>query len=151
MMGRFHASSAYYVRAVCCHEASSNSLVYYYPIMKSSCILFLVSALFASSEAFVVTSTSAITTTKLSAQTSSRAEFLRDVAATSIASVMVSLPGVAAADDAGDLAMPTEEEQKAIDVSHTIPVDVALQCSYHTNQPLLSTLQVSLEFNSVSI
>ena len=120
--------------------------------MKSSCILFLVSALFASSEAFVVTSTAASTTaTKLSAQTSSRAEFLRDVAATSIASVMVSLPGVAAADDAGDLAMPTEEEQKAIDVSHTIPVDVALQCSYHTNQPLLSTLQVSLEFNSVSI
>ncbi|KAL7495338.1 hypothetical protein ACHAWT_004103 [Skeletonema menzelii] len=82
--------------------------------MKSSCILFLASALFASSEAFVVTSTSSITTT-LSAQTSSRAEFLRDVAATSIASVMVSLPGVAAADDAEDLAMPTEEEQKAID------------------------------------
>mmetsp|Transcript_25380 Transcript_25380/g.41216 ORF Transcript_25380/g.41216 Transcript_25380/m.41216 type:complete len:140 (+) Transcript_25380:77-496(+) len=82
--------------------------------MKSSCIFFLASALFASSEAFVVTSTSSITTT-LSAQTSSRAEFLRDVAATSIASVMVSLPGVAAADDAEDLAMPTEEEQKAID------------------------------------
>ena len=104
--------------------------------MKSSCILFLVSALFASSEAFVVTSTSASTTaTKLSAQTSSRAEFLRDVAATSIASVMVSLPGVAAADDAGDLAMPTEEEQKAIDVSYAIPIDVALQCSYHTINP----------------
>ena len=67
----------------------------------------------------MVTSTSSITTT-LSAQTSSRAEFLRDVAATSIASVMVSLPGVAAADDAEDLAMPTEEEQKAIDVSQNI-------------------------------
>mmetsp|Transcript_1090 Transcript_1090/g.1699 ORF Transcript_1090/g.1699 Transcript_1090/m.1699 type:complete len:141 (-) Transcript_1090:3228-3650(-) len=83
--------------------------------MKSYC-LFLVSALFASSEAFVLPSASSITTTQLSAQTSSsRAEFLRDVAATSIASVIVSLPGVATADDAEDLAMPTAEEQKAQD------------------------------------
>ncbi len=85
--------------------------------MKSYCIV-LVSTLFASSEAFVLPSASSITTTQLSAQTSSsRAEFLRDVAATSIASVIVSLPGVATADDAEDLAMPTAEEQKAQDVS----------------------------------
>lgn len=85
--------------------------------MKSSYCIFLVSALFASSEAFVLPTTSS-TKTQLSAQT--RAEFLRDVAATSIASVIVSLPGAATADDAEDLAMPTAEEQKAADVSKAV-------------------------------
>mmetsp|Transcript_24270 Transcript_24270/g.35997 ORF Transcript_24270/g.35997 Transcript_24270/m.35997 type:complete len:143 (+) Transcript_24270:90-518(+) len=83
-----------------------------------SCCLVLVTALVASSEAFVLPSSSStsIPTTQLCAQTSSsRAEFLRDVAATSIASVIVSLPGMATADDTDDLAMPTADEQKALD------------------------------------
>lgn len=53
----------------------------------------------------------------LSAQTSSRAEFIQNVATASIASVMVSVPKIAGADDAGDLSMPTPEEQKAQEVS----------------------------------
>mmetsp|Transcript_26826 Transcript_26826/g.40551 ORF Transcript_26826/g.40551 Transcript_26826/m.40551 type:complete len:144 (-) Transcript_26826:56-487(-) len=86
--------------------------------MKSCCVSVLVIALVASSEAFVLpsSSSSSIPTTHLCAQTSSsRAEFLRDVAATSIASVIVSLPGMATADDTDDLAMPTADEQKALD------------------------------------
>ncbi len=87
--------------------------------MKSYCI-FLLSSFFAASEAFVLPSASSIPKTQLSAKTSSsRAEFLRDVAATSIASVIVSLPGMASADDTEDLSMPTAEEQKAQDVSKT--------------------------------
>ena len=68
----------------------------------------------AASEAFVLPSTSNTPSTQLSA--TSRAEFLRDVAATSLASVII-IPGAASADDAEDLSMPTADEQKAIDVS----------------------------------
>jgi len=114
--------------------------------MKSYCI-FLVSALFASSEAFVLPSASSITTTQLSAQTSSsRAEFLRDVAATSIASVIVSLPGVATADDAEDLAMPTAEEQKAQDVSKAISI-AAMQLSIKTTLILDATSLFGIKYH----
>jgi TctA family transporter len=87
--------------------------------MKSCCI-FLLSSFFASSEAFVLSSASLNPKTQLSAKTSSsRADFMRDVAATSIASVIASLPGVVNADDTEDLSMPTADEQKALDVSLT--------------------------------
>ncbi len=86
--------------------------------MKIINCVFLLSALVASSVAFVVQpSASKIPSTQLSAQTSSRAEFIRNVATASIASVMVSVPKLAGADDAGDLSMPTPEEQKAQEVS----------------------------------
>ena len=86
--------------------------------MKIINCLFLLSALVASSVAFVVQpSASKIPSTQLSVQTSSRADFIRNVATASIASVMVSVPKIAGADDAGDLSMPTPEEQKAQEVS----------------------------------
>ena len=83
--------------------------------MKIISCVFLLSALVASSMAFVVQpSASKMPSTQLS---SSRAEFIRNVATASIASVMVSVPKIAGADDAGDLSMPTPEEQKAQEVS----------------------------------
>lgn len=86
--------------------------------MKAISIL-LLSLFFASSAAFVVLSTvsSRSSSTSLSAQISSRAGFLRDVATTSIASVLVTLPRIASAEDAEELLMPTAEEQKVQDVS----------------------------------
>lgn len=86
--------------------------------MKIINCVFLLSAILASSVAFVVQpSASKKPSTQLSEQTSSRAEFIRNVATTSIATVMVSVPKIAGADDAGDLSMPTPEEQKAQEVS----------------------------------
>lgn len=112
--------------------------------MKSS--LFFISALFvSSSEAFVLpTTSSSATTSQLSAQT--RAEFLRDVATTSIASVIVSLPGVATADDTDDLAMPTAEEQKAADVSKAIIYAAAINISIKTTLTLDATSLFGIEF-----
>jgi hypothetical protein len=84
--------------------------------MKIISCMFLLSALVASSVAFVVQPSASkmpSAQSQLLAQTSSRAEFIRNVATASIASVMVSVPKIAGADDAGDLSMPTPEEQKA--------------------------------------
>jgi hypothetical protein len=91
-------------------------------IMKIINCVFLLSAILASSSsvAFVVQPSASkmpSTQSQLLAQTSSRAEFIRNVATASIASVMVSVPKIAGADDAGDLSMPTPEEQKAQEVS----------------------------------
>ena len=89
--------------------------------MKTNCV-FLLSTL-ASSAAFVVQPSMNLSSTQLHAQSFSRAEFVRNVATTSIASVLVSsAPRIAGADDAEDLSMPTAEEQKAQEVSKNIPI-----------------------------
>lgn len=90
----------------------------------------------------------------LSAQTSSRAEFIQNVATASIASVMVSVPKIAGADDAGDLSMPTPEEQKqevSKDTDCIIDVILASKPKKTIKTTLISTLQVSLGFHSVLI